>query len=93
MNVEERRTIPARAVTGKPTYEIDLTGKITGKDHSRPGWCASCHEVGHSFGLGDEYSEKGTMPDSINVDRTNEEICRSISDLLHPVSNAIQTVT
>jgi hypothetical protein len=87
MNVEERRTIPARAVAGKPTYEIDLTGKITGKiTHDR--LVRGCHEVAHSFGLGDEYSEKGTMPDSTEVDRFYGNLQKH-SDLLHPVSNAV----
>ena len=87
MNVEDRESIPARPAEGKPTYEIDLTGKITGKiSHTR--LVRACHEVAHSFGLGDEYSEKGTMPDSFNVDRTNGNLQKH-SDLLHPVSNAI----
>jgi hypothetical protein len=87
MNVEERRTIPARAVAGKPTYEIDLTGKITGKiTHDR--LIRGCHEVAHSFGLGDEYSEKGTMPESTEVDRFYGNLQKH-SDVLHPVSNAI----
>ncbi|MDR4473135.1 MAG: hypothetical protein MRJ92_11000 [Nitrospira sp.] len=29
MNVEDRYEIPARPVSGKPTYRIDLTGRIT----------------------------------------------------------------
>ena len=87
MNVEDRDGIPARRVTGKPTFEIDLTGKITNRiSHTR--LVRGCHEVAHSFGLGDEYSEKGTMPDSIDVDRSYGNLQKH-SDVLHPVSNAI----
>lgn len=68
MNVEERETIPARPVSGKPTYRIELTGRITNKiSHGR--LIRGCHEVAHSFGLGDEYSEKGTLPQSREIDR------------------------
>jgi IgA Peptidase M64 len=67
MNVEDRDAIPARSVDGKPTYEIDLTGKITNRiSHSR--LVRACHEVAHSFGLGDEYNEKGRMPQSDEID-------------------------
>ena len=67
MNVEDRDSIPATRVAGRPTYAIDLTGKITSRiSHTR--MVRGCHEVGHSFGLGDEYNEKGTMPDSEEVD-------------------------
>jgi hypothetical protein len=31
MNVEDRYEIPARPVSGKPTYRIDLTGRISQK--------------------------------------------------------------
>jgi hypothetical protein len=87
MNVEDRYAIPARGIAGKPTYEIDLTGKITGKiSHTR--LIRGCHEVAHSFGLGDEYSEKGTMPDSLDVDRSYGNLQKH-SDLLHPVSNVL----
>ena len=87
MNVEDRDEIPARQVAGKPTYEIDLTGKITGNiSHTR--LVRACHEIAHSFGLGDEYSEKGTMPDSLDVDRSYGNLQKH-SDLLHPVSNAV----
>jgi hypothetical protein len=67
MNVEERKTIPARRVAGKPTYGIDLTGEISNNiAHDR--LVRGCHEIGHSFGLGDEYAEKGTMPQSMDID-------------------------
>ena len=55
MNVEDRYEIPARPVSGKPTYRIDLTGRIT-KTISHDRLIRGCHEVAHSFGLGDEYS-------------------------------------
>jgi hypothetical protein len=68
MNVEDRDEIPARPVNGKPTFEIDLTGKITNRiSHGR--LVRGCHEVAHSFGLGDEYAEKGTLPQSMEIDR------------------------
>ena len=82
MNVEDRDTIPATRVTGKPTYEIDLTGKITNSiSHSR--LVRACHEAAHSFGLGDEYNEKGTMPQSVDVDTTNGNLQKQ-ADLEDP---------
>jgi hypothetical protein len=82
MNVEDRDTIPATRVTGKPTYEIDLTGKITNRiSHGR--LVRACHEVAHSFGLGDEYNEKGTMPQSEDVDATNGNLQKQ-ADLEDP---------
>ncbi|HEX2225626.1 MAG TPA: M64 family metallopeptidase, partial [Candidatus Binatia bacterium] len=87
MNVEDRDAIPARPVPGKPTWDIDLTGNITEKiSHTR--LVRGCHEVAHSFGLGDEYSEKGTMPQTADVD-THYGNLQKHSDLLHPVSNAV----
>lgn len=67
MNVEERSSIPVRRAPGRPTYEIDLTGSISSRiSHTR--LVRGCHEVAHSFGLGDEYNEKGTLPDSMEID-------------------------
>jgi hypothetical protein len=87
MNVEDRDTIPARRVTGKLTYEIDLTGKITNRiSHGR--LVRACHEVAHSFGLGDEYNEKGTMPQSEDVDATNGNLQKQadLEDRLHDIN-------
>jgi hypothetical protein len=87
MNVEDRDGIPARRVTGKPTYEIDLTGKISNSiSHTR--LVRGCHEVGHSFGLGDEYNEKGTMPQSIDVDSGDGNLQKH-SDIEDPVFHDI----
>src|SRR5262249_1767899 len=87
MNVEDRDTIPATRVTGKPTYEIDLTGKITNSiSHTR--LVRACHEIAHSFGLGDEYNEKGTMPQSDDVD-TNYGNLQKHSDLEDPTTEEI----
>jgi hypothetical protein len=67
MNVEDRDAIPVRAIQGRPTYAIDLTTRITTRlSHGR--LIRGCHEVAHSFGLGDEYSETGTMPASLDID-------------------------
>ena len=83
MNVEDRYWIPARSITGKPTFQIDLTGKITNSiSHGR--LIRGCHEVGHSFGLGDEYNEtgKGSMPqaDEVNAHYGNLQKHSEIED-------------
>lgn len=86
MNVEDRDAIPARRATGRPTYEIDLTGKITNRiSHTR--LVRGCHEIAHSFGLGDEYAEKGTMPQSMEVDRHygNLQKHSDIEDAFHDI--------
>ena len=80
MNVEDRYEIPARPVSGKPTYRIDLTGRIT-KTISHDRLIRGCHEVAHSFGLGDEYSEKGTLPQSREIDQHYGNL-QNHSDLL-----------
>lgn len=83
MNVEDRDGIPARPLAGRPTYEIDLTGKITGTiSHSR--LVRGCHEVGHSFGLGDEYSEKGEQPQAEEIDEDHGNLQKQ-SDLEVPL--------
>jgi hypothetical protein len=87
MNVEDRDSIPARRVTGKPTWEIDLTGKITGNiSHSR--LIRGCHEIAHSFGLGDEYNEGGTMPQGTEVD-ANYGNLQKHSDIEDPTTHDI----
>jgi hypothetical protein len=87
MNVEDRDSIPARPAGGKPTYEIDLAGKITGRiSHSR--LVRGCHEVAHSFGLGDEYSEKGSMPQTFDIDSRYGNLQRH-SDLEDPATHDI----
>lgn len=85
MNVEDRDAIPARPVTGKPTYSIDLTGRIT-KTISHGRLIRGCHEVAHSFGLGDEYEEKGTLPQSLDID-TRYGNLQKHSDLEDPASH------
>lgn len=85
MNVEERDAIPASRVGGKPTYAIDLTGQLTSSiSHSRS--IRACHEIGHSFGLGDEYNENGTMPDAMEIDADYGNLQKHV-DLQDPTTH------
>jgi hypothetical protein len=87
MNVEERDWIPARAVAGKPTYEIDLTAKISNSiSHGR--LIRGCHEIAHSFGLGDEYNETGTMPQILEIDDFYGNLQRH-SDIEDPATHRL----
>lgn len=87
MNVEQRRWIPGRPVTGKPTYQVDLTGKITHDiTHSR--LIRGCHEIAHSFGLGDEYNEKGEMPQTQTIDAFYGNLQKH-SDIEDPATNQL----
>jgi hypothetical protein len=87
MNVEDRDWIPARPVSGKPTYEIDLTSKIT-NDISHSRLIRGCHEVAHSFGLGDEYNEKGDLPQSLDLDSSYGNLQKH-SDIEDPATNRL----
>lgn len=68
MSVGDHGSITAKEVQDKHSFEVDLAGQIP-QEISYTREVRGAHELGHSFNLGDEYSEKGTMPATESVDR------------------------